>query len=254
MIRALYENIHIVGWIFASLLLLYVLVYFLVGIIIKRHGISLKQLLIGEVYTFSLIGSMVIFLTLSFPVALAAWLLICFLMNFIFRNNRRLISCIVYCEQNRTKLSRQQLKMLLQLNPCVTSKHIALWIKDFHRLRREVLNKLDSNIHINRLKFKCKILTVSFFVSGIVGIFVTLLAYGNLIENNNCLLMIVLENYAILLCILCILYILLYFSLVGNILHYMYGRKRLFKILFAIFSTIMYIVVTAISMNNGYLF
>lgn len=251
MFRALYENVYIVCWIFGSLLLLCVLVYFLVGKITKKYGISLKLLLIGEQYIVALISSVVIFLTFSFPVAIAIWFLIYFLMNFIFRNNRRIISCIVYCEQNKAVLNRQQLSLFLQLNPCVLSTYITLWIKDFRRLRRKVLYKLDSDIHINHLKYKCKILPFSFFASGIIGISVALLTYGNLVENSDAFLILLLENYTILSCALFALYVLLYFSLVGNVFHYMYGHKRLFKILFAIFSMIMYVGVTAVSMNNG---
>ena len=62
--------------------------------------------------------------------------------------------------------------------------------------------------------------------------------------------MLLLENYAILSCVLFALYVLLYFAVVGNIFHYMYERKRLFKILFSVFSVIMYVGVTAISMNS----
>ena len=161
MFRALNENVYTVCWIFAALLLFCVLLYFLVGIITKRHGISLKLLLIGEEYIFATVSSIIIFLTLSLPAALAAWIFICFLMNFIFRNNQRLISCIDYCEHNKTALSRRQLKFFSQFTPCVTSAHITSWVKDFRRLRRDALYELDSDTHIKNLKFKCKILPFS---------------------------------------------------------------------------------------------
>lgn len=83
MFRALNEKVYILCWIFASLLLLCVLGYFLVGLIIKRHGISLKLLLIGEEYIFASIGSIVIFLTLLFPVAFYVWGLTFVLMHFV---------------------------------------------------------------------------------------------------------------------------------------------------------------------------
>lgn len=226
-----------------------VLGYFLCGIITKRRGISLKLLLIGEEYIFASISSIVIFLTLSFPVALLAWLIIYFLMNFIFRNNLKLISCIAYFEQNRTALSSRQLRLLSQLTPCVTSTYITSWTKDFRRLRKECLIKLDGDIHIDRLKFKCRILPFSVFASCIPGMSVALLTYGNLVESSDSFLMLLLENYAILSCVLCALYVLLYFSLVGNAFHYVYGHIKLFKIIFAVFSVIMYVGVTAISMN-----
>ena len=61
--------------------------------------------------------------------------------------------------------------------------------------------------------------------------------------------MLLLENYVILSSVLFILYIILYFSLICNIFHYMYSQKKLFNILYGVFSLIMYVGVTAISMN-----
>lgn len=250
MFRALYDNVHTVCWIFASLMLLCALLYFIVGVIIKIHGIPLKLLLIGEECVFATVSSIIIFLTFSLPAALAVWLLICFLMYFIFRNNRRLISCIVYYEQNKAALSSRQLRMFSKLNPCVTSTHITSWIKDFQRLRREMLYKLESDAHSNRLKQKRKILPFSFFASGTLGLFVTLFTYGDLIDHSNSFLILLLENYTLLSCVLYVLYWLFYFSSVANRFHTMYGHKRLFMILFAAFSILMYVGVTVISMNG----
>ncbi len=251
MFRAIYQNYHIICWIFALSLVLSLLIYSFIGIRTKKYGISLKILLIAEEYIFAAISSIIIFMIFSFPVALAVWFLLYFLMNFIFRNHRRIISCIIYCEQNMTALTSQQMKLFLQLNPCVKSSNIASWTKEFCRLRKEVLYKLDNNIYVKHLNFKCKMLPFSILASGMIGIWMALLTYGNLVENGNSFLLLLLENYAILSGVLLALYVLLYLSLVGNVLHYMWGQKRLFKIIFAIFSIIMYIGVTVISMNNG---
>lgn len=61
--------------------------------------------------------------------------------------------------------------------------------------------------------------------------------------------MVLIENYTILSSCLVILYLLLYVGFVKNVFHYMYGRIRLYKILFGVFSALMYIVVTMISLN-----
>ena len=250
MFRPLYENIHTVCWIFSSLLFLCVLIYFLVGAIIKRYGISFKLLLIGEEYMFALLSSVVIFLTLSFPIALATWFIVFFLMSYIFRDNQRIISYFAHCELNKNMLNRRQLRLYSQSNSNLSSTRITLWIKDFYCLRRRTLYNLNSDIHTNHSKHKCKILPFSLFASGTIGISVSLLTYGCLVENSSLFLMNVLENYAILSCVLVVLYMLLYFALVGNIYHYMYGHKRLFKIMFGVFSIIMYVGVTVISMNT----
>ena len=250
MLRPLYENVYIVTWIFVSLLLLCVSGYFLVGKITKKYGISLKLLLIGEEYIVALISSIVIFLVLSFPIALIVWLIVIFLINYFFKNNRRLVSYIIYCEQNKKALTSRQLRLLSQLNPCLKSTSIILWIKVFQHLRRGALCKIDRGVHINHIKYKCRAFPFSIFTTGVIGISLSLLTYGRIDENSSSFLMLLLQNYAILSGILFVLYTLLYFSLVGNIFHYMYGHKRLFKFIFAVFSVLMYVAVTAISMNN----
>lgn len=250
MFRGLCENAYIVCWVLASLLFCCGLVYCLVGVIIRQYGISLKLLLLGEEYIFALISSVLIFLIFSFPIALLVWIIVCFLMNCFFKNNRRLENCIVYFEQNKNVITSRQLKLLSQLNPYLTSARIALWIKDFQHLRKEALYKIDCGAHVNSFKHKQRIFPLSIFATGTIGITVSLLTYGHLVENSNLFLMLLLENYAILSCVLLSLYIFLYFSLVGNIFHYMYGHKRLFKIIFGVFSLIMYVSVTLISIGN----
>ena len=250
MFRALYESIHIVGWVFTALILICIFAYFLIGVIIKKYGIYMKLLLIGEEYVFSLISSILIFLTLSFLMALTIWLIVFFLMNCFFRKNQRIINCIVYCEQHKNTFTERQLRLMLQLNPCLKSAGLILWIKDFRRLRREVLYKIDNNIYINLSKFKYKPLPFSVFGLSTIGIFGAFLTYGHLIENTNSFMMLLLENYSILSCVLFVLYWLLYFSMVNNIFHYMYGYKKLFKVIFFVFSVIMYVCVTVISMNT----
>lgn len=249
MFRALCENTYIVCWILASLLFLYVSVYFLVGAIIRKCGISLKLLLIGEEYIFALVSSVIIFLTFSFPIALVIWLTVCLLANYLFKNNRRIVCYIVHLEQNKNALTNRELKLLSQLNPYLTSVRMVLWIKDFQRLRKESLYKIDCNDHTNHFRNKCKKYLFSFLATGAIGIMASLLIYGHLVENSSSFLMLLLENYAILSCVLLTLYALLYFSLVGNIFHYMYNHKRLFQIMFGVFSLIMYVVVTVISIN-----
>lgn len=240
MFRALNEKVYILCWIFASLLLLCVLGYFLVGLIIKRHGISLKLLLIGEEYIFASIGSIVIFLTLLFPVAFYVWGLTFVLMHFVFGSNNRIISYIDRCDRNKISINSRQ------LNPYLTCERITSWVQDFRHLRRKVCGEIS----IKNSKSKCGIMPFPIFASGTIGISAAFFAYGCLFENCDSFLARLLENYASLSCVLCVLYVLLYLSTAGNVFHHMYGYKRLFKILFAVFSIIMYVGITMISMNT----
>ena len=248
MLRALHENVPMVCWIVLSLLLFCALVYFLVGTVTKRKGISLKLLLMGEEYLFAAICSIVIFLAFSFPVALAAWLLMYFLMGFIFEKNQRILSKITHCERNKTANEKHQPSLVSQLNPYVTSISIASWIHDLRRTRRYVLS---SPPLVDCSNFRYEILPFSFFATGTIGASTALLIYKNLVDHCDSFWMLLLENYASLAFILFPLYIFLYAYFVGNIFHYMHGQKGLFKILFAAFSIIMYIGVTAISLNHA---
>ena len=81
MFRAIYQNYHIICWIFALSLVLSLLIYFFIGIRTKKYGISLKILLIAEEYIFAAISSIIIFMIFSFPVALAVWFLLYFLTD-----------------------------------------------------------------------------------------------------------------------------------------------------------------------------
>lgn len=124
------------------------------------------------------------------------------------------------------------------------------WIKNFRYERANRSYKVDNDTDINSLKIKCKILPSIFFYSEVYGIFVVSIIYGTLVGEHNCFLLRLLENYAILSGIMYPLYFLMYFSLAGNTFHYMYGRKKLFKIIFTAFSLIVYVIVAAISMNK----
>ena len=250
MFRELYENADALYFILASFIILLALIYFIVGRITEKRGIYLKYLIIGKGYIFSVISSIMIFLTISFPLVLVVWFLLYFLANLVFKNDRKILSFINYYEQNKTALTSRQMRTFSKLNLYVTSTSFSSWIKSFYHLRRELLNKLNSDVDIAHLNLKCQIFPLPFFVSGIIGLFASLLTYGNLVENSNSFFMVLLENYAILSIVLLFLYVLLYFSLVGNVFHRMYGKKRLFKILFALFSIFMFVGVTAISMNN----
>lgn len=190
MFRTLNENIYVLCWIFAALLVLCVSGCFITKVIIKRRGVSLKFLLRGEQYVFASLSSVLIFLIFSFPAALAAWILFFLLMNFA-------------CDEmfkTHTKSGRRMLPF-------------------------------------------------SIFASGTIGIAAAFFTYDGLFESYDSLLTRLTENCALLSCVLFPLYLLLYFSTAGNFFHYMHGHKRLFKILFAAFSVIMYVCVTLIAMN-----
>lgn len=249
MFRTLYENSYSVCLTLAFLLFICVLVYLFVGIIIRKCGVYLKQLLVGEEYMFALISSVVIFLIFSFPIALLVWIIICFSMNYFFKNNRRLVSYIDYFEQNKNVITNHQYRLLSQLNPCLSSGVIIFWIKDFQHLKHKTMCKMDTVPQISHFKYKHSIFPFSIFAAGTIGIFVSLLTYGYLVEDNSSNLMLLLENYAILSCVLFVLYHILYLYIVGNIFHNMYGQKRLFKIIFIVFSIFMYICVSVISIN-----
>lgn len=92
-------------------------------------------------------------------------------------------------------------------------------------------------------------IAVFIFASGTLGLFVTLFTYGDLIDHSDFFPMLMLENYAVLSCVLYVLYWLLYILVANTNGRPLYGDKKLFRILFAVFSLFMYVGVTAICMN-----
>jgi len=251
MFRDLSEYAYIICLIFASLIFIGVLGYLIIGIIVKTRGISLKLILRGEEYVFAAISSIVIFLTFSFPIALGLWILIYFIMGILFKNDQKIIRSIEDLEQSIYEkihdLNVDQLESLGKKIPYVYSPHIILWINDFQLSRRAAL----ISSHTSFLKSKFKPLPFSFFSTGVVGISIALLTYGNLVDYSNSFPMLLLENYAVLSCVLAVMYVVLYISTVKNIYNYAHGNKKLFNIIFAVFSVIMCVGVAMISLNNG---
>lgn len=249
MFRPIFENSHKICCFLIILFLLCIFIYFLAGILAKRQRLTLKIFLIGKEYFLNIISAIFIFLVFSFPVAMVVWVFIKVLMDCFFRRERMLVNCIKYYENNKKDLKQKEVRFLSQLNPCVTPKYVISWINDVKDVQRRMLQKIDENIRIKSLNIKQKFLLTPIFSTTIIVVFIDLLIYGKLFENYNCFLLLLLENYVILLGVLYTLYWLMYFSIVANVFHIMYGYRRLFKIIFAIFSVIMFIVVTAISFN-----
>lgn len=196
---------------------------------------SLKGLLIGEEHLFAALSSIVIFLSFSFKIALVIWIITYLIMCFLFRNNHGVIRYINDLKKNILHVS---------------STRISLWVKDFWALRKEVLNKIDRDAHTNPSKFKFNLSPFSVFQTGMIGVFMALLTYENLVDNSGSFTSILLENYAVLLCVLSVLNVIFYLGTVKNIFHMLYGNKTLFRILFFIFSVIMFVAATMISMNR----
>ena len=247
MFRISYENIHIAYWVFTILVSLSIVAFFIIGVIVKKRGVSLKFLLIGEEFFFTILSSIIAFLTLEFFVAFFMWILICLLMPLIYKNNNKIINFLNYCKQNENSLNKQQSIMFSRLNCRVNSANAISWVRDYLYLKKEILNRMDNECNIKNLKFKYKFRWFYVLTSGILSISMVFLIYGNLFGSSNSFFILLIENYAILSCILFVLYFLLYFGLVKNPLHYMYESERLYKLLFALFSVIMYTVVTLIS-------
>ena len=160
-------------------------------------------------------------------------------MCFLFRNNHRVIRYINNLKKN---------KLYMSMN--VSSTRISLWVKDFWALRKEVLNKIDRDAHTKPSKFKFNLSPFSVFQTGTIGVFTALLTYENLVDNSGSFASILLENYAVLLCVLSVLDVILYLCTVKSILSKLYDKKTLFRILFFIFSVIMFVAATMISMNR----
>lgn len=249
MFRILHENVNAVYWIFVTLISLIILVFLTIGFIMKKQGISLKTLLIGEECFFTTLSSIITFLTLKYFVAFFIWILINSLIPLIYKKNNKIINFLNYCRQNGKSLSKKHSKTFSKLDIHVKSTNVISWMKDYIYFKKEAINKIDSEYEIEDLKFKYRICWPCFFFSLMLSTITVYLAYGNLFSTTNSFFLLLMENYIILSCILFILYFLLYFGFVKNPLHYMYESKKLFKSLFALFSIIMYTIVTLISIN-----
>ena len=247
MLHSLDERCFIVFIVCGVLLILY---YLLTGLIIKYRGCSLVCFLRLEEYTIAVLASIGVFLIFSLPTAIIIWIVIYFFMNILFAGNRRIRSYATYCEQNKEKLTHHQLKLSSRLKSDIKFSQTIMWAKVFFVERKEVLNILNREQLVKKTELKFRLLPFTLFAVGTIGVDISLLIYGGLIDKHRLIPLILLENYTILASALFVLYPVLYFATIGNPFHYLYSHKRLFQCGFISFALILFIAVTVISFNE----
>lgn len=250
MFQTIHENIHRIGCVLAILVIVHMLLFFLVGIIVKKRGVFLETLLICEEYLFAATSSIVIFLIFSLPVALVLWFITYCMMYFIFKTHRKLLGFIAFCddEKRETPLTKEQSSLLSQLYHCFKVLRVSSWVKSFNEIKSDALRKLEKEIDHNGLRFKHQRIPFSCFASGTIGVVVAAFGvYGSLIANSTSFWLILLDNYVGVSCVAFPVYWLYYFLEVHD------GMEsiKLFKFLFVAGLIFAYVAATYVTCVNA---
>ena len=171
-----------------------------------------------------------------------------------------LILCILnkdwrfqYLSEKTTKLSSLKFK-----THCLTCSPINLpangfWgsIRILHNSRKSIIKILDSDgnngtgkISLLRKFFPPSIYCAGMLIPAINGIF-----FGNQYTTTDHILLILLENYILSLSFLGVAYPIIHLIIVNNKAHLLYGCKTLFKVLYALFSLVIFAIITVITLN-----
>ena len=250
MFQTIHENIHRIGCVLAILVIVHILLFFLVGIIVKKRGVFLETLLICEEYLFAATSSIVIFLIFSLPVALVLWFITYCMMYFIFKTHRKLLGFIAFCavEKRKALLGEVHSNPILQLNHRFKVLRVSCWVKSFNETKSDALRKLEKEIDHNGLRFKHQRIPFSCFASGTIGVVVAAFGvYGSLIANSTSFWLILLDNYVVVSCVAFPVYWLYYFLEVHD------GMEsiKLFKFLFVAGLIFAYVAATYVTCVNA---
>ncbi|MBQ9736714.1 MAG: hypothetical protein IJV96_08025 [Clostridia bacterium] len=228
-----FKQIHIAIPILLSLLPFCALTFLLIGVLVKARVISFDQVLAADQYLLAAVLSTVIFLLLPLPTALLVWSGAYLLMHLVFFKNRELLAHIARFDQNKPFLREEQEKTLAKAKNYIPCAHALLWHKDFGNIRRECFAVIKACKETPQIAYRRRPLPFSLFATGTIGLSLSFCAYGAVMEEPTQLWQILLENYAILACILFALYFFMYFCCMQRA-----QSKTWFYISFAIASTV----------------
>ena len=253
MFQTIHENIHRIGCALAILVIVHILLFFLIGIIVKKRGVFLDTLLIGEEYLFAATSSIVIFLIFSLPVALVLWFITYCMMYFIFKTHRKLLGFIAFCavEKQKALLGEVHSNPILQLNHRFKVLRVSSWVKSFNETKSDALRKLEKEIDHNGLRFKHQRIPFSCFASGTIGVVAAFGVYGSLIANSTSFWLILLNNYVGVSCVAFPVYWLYYFNEVHDCWGSMFLHEGLFKFLFVAGLIFAYVAATYVTCVNA---
>ena len=226
---------------------LFIVIQTVIAIASKCNNLTIKLFSkVGE-YFLSILISILIFSAFYLHWALLIWGITYFLLGFFNKGNYIILVCIEYIgKKNNSKTTRNlhdKINKPLSANK-FRGRHLISHMQN--EKRKTVESYVTSCNYISKYRF----FPFKVYTSGLIIPLIYNLFLGSQYDNSNKIFIFVLiENYLVLLGILSVLYTVLYLLTVRNEAHHLYMHKKIFKILYAMFSIVMILLVTGVSLN-----
>lgn len=217
----------------------------------KNNNLSIKLIVRTEDYVVSILLSLWIFNLFYLHFAFLLWIVTYFVLTVLTKKNRVVHRLIKTYEKHPLMLSRKQIKEYQKISSSLDFSKTKC-LKKFMQIRSQkkiIADEIVNNNLQNTLPKRFTFFPFLIYAVGILFPAINDVLFGGQYYNTGSVWLVLLENYIALFAILFISYPVAHYLTVDNEGHSLYGCEITFKILFSVFSVILFAIFTGFSIN-----